>query len=210
MRIALDAAGARTHPQAATAWTAALVAFLMTTSGALASRENGDGYVDVYEAMEKTDPAAVGTVAPGSAEEAAAIERFTDFVSVMSPENAREKTLSVYAESAYLNDTLVQITGAEAIRDYFVKSLGGAESVTVEVTEVAVSKGNYYLRWIMDIQFKKLKKGEVTRSAGMSHIRFDREGKVTFHHDYWDSTSGFFQHVPVVGWLIGKVKARVH
>lgn len=62
----------------------------------------------------------------------------------------------------------------------------------------------------MDIQFRKLKKGEVTRSVGMSHIRFDRDGKVTFLNDYWDSTSGFFEHVPVVGWLIGKVKDRVH
>ncbi|MFC1525558.1 nuclear transport factor 2 family protein [Candidatus Latescibacterota bacterium] len=166
--------------------------------------------MDVYEAMEKTDPARIGTVEPGSEEERAAISRFTDFVSVMSPEIAREKTLSVYAENAYLNDTLAQITGAEAIRDYFVSSLGGAESVTVEVTDVAVSNGNYYFRWIMDIQYKKLKKGEVTRSVGMSHIRFDREGKVIFHNDYWDSTSGFFEHVPVVGWLIGKVKARVH
>ena len=190
-------------------WAAAL-AILTTIAGVDAPRAYGDEYVDVYQAMEMTDPERVGTVEPGSPEERAAIDRFTDFVSVMSPEIAAEKTLSVYAVNAYLNDTLAQITGAEAIRDYFVSSLAGAEHVAVEVTDVAVSGGNYYFRWIMDIQFMSLKKGEVTRSVGMSHVRFDRDGKVVFHNDYWDSTSGFFEHVPVVGWLIRRVKNRVH
>lgn len=123
-------------------WLTAL-AVLVFTGGALAPPAHGDGYVDVYEAMEMTDPARLGTVERGSPEEEAAIERFTDFVSVMSPESAAEKTLSVYAEKAYLNDALVQITGDEAIRAYFVSSLGGVERVTVEVTDVAESNGNF-------------------------------------------------------------------
>ena len=43
----------------------------------------------------------------------------------------------------------------------------------------------------------------------MSHIRFDREGKVVLHQDYWGSATGSYQHLPVVGRLINWVKSRL-
>ena len=150
-----------------------------------------------------------GTVAPGSAEEAAAIARFSDFISVMSPASARQKTAQVYAANAYLNDTLKQVRGATEIEEYFVESLAATDSVWVEITDVAQSQGNYYFRWIMHIRFNNIKAGETTSSIGMSHIRFDREGKVVLHQDYWDSATGFYQHLPVIGRLINWVKSRL-
>jgi len=86
------------------------------------------------------------TVRPGSPEEKVAIERFTDFVSVLSAENIRTKARRVYAENAYFNDTLKELRGAEAIEEYMAGSMGATESVTVEVTEVAAASGNYYFR----------------------------------------------------------------
>ena len=155
------------------------------------------------------EAAAQGTVAPGSVEEAAAIARFSDFISVLSPDRAREKTAQVYAADAYLNDTLKEVRGAAAIEAYFVESLAATDSVWVEVTDVAQSQGNYYFRWIMHIRFKNIKAGQTTSSIGMSHIRFDRQGKVVLHQDYWDSATGFYQHLPVIGRLINWVKSRL-
>lgn len=149
------------------------------------------------------------TVVPGSPEEQAAIERFVDFVSVLSEETVRAKVPRVYAEDAYFNDTLKELRGAAAIEEYMAESMGATQEVTVEVTEVAQANGNYYFRWVMDIRFKKLRKGEVTRSIGVSHVRFDAQGKVALHQDYWDSTSGLFEHIPVLGGLIRMVKGRL-
>jgi hypothetical protein len=30
-------------------------------------------------------------------------------------------------------------------------------------------------------------------------IRFDREGRVILHQDFWDSAQGVWDHVPVLG-----------
>ena len=68
---------------------------------------------------------------------------------------------------------------------------------------------DYYFRWEMNLQFKKLRKGVLNRSQGMSHIRFDAEGRVVLHQDFWDSATGLFDHVPVVGRLIRAVRSRV-
>jgi hypothetical protein len=60
----------------------------------------------------------------------------------------------------------------------------------------------------MSLRFKRLRRGVLTRSFGMSHIRFDAEDRVALYQDFWDSAAGLFEHVPVVGGLIRTIKRR--
>lgn len=148
-------------------------------------------------------------VVPGSPEEVAGIERFKDFFSDFSAEGIRSKVRSVYAEDVYFNDTLKEIRGIQSLEPYLIESAAAVESCTVDIEDLAVNNGNYYFRWSMDIRFKNIKKGQLTRSIGISHIRFNKEGKICLHQDFWDSASGLFQHIPFVGYLIRKIKARL-
>ena len=43
----------------------------------------------------------------------------------------------------------------------------------------------------------------------MTHVRFDDQGRVLFHQDYWDAGSVVYERVPVLGSLVRFVKARV-
>jgi hypothetical protein len=149
------------------------------------------------------------TLIPGSSEERAAVERFKDFISVLSEETVRAKVREVYAEDAYFNDTLKELRGAAAIEDYMAESMGATKRVTAEITDLVAANGNYYFRWVMEIEFKNLNKGRVSRSIGMSHIRFDDRGKVALHQDYWDSTSGLFEHMPILGRFLRMIKERL-
>jgi hypothetical protein len=161
------------------------------------------------EALERTDPRRIQSVTKGSPEEKAATGRFVDFISRLSEENIRAKTRKVYAVDAYLNDTLKESIGIDRIEAYFVETARAAEEITARVEDVAESGGNYYFRWTMNVRFKKFKKGETVRSIGMSHIRFNSAGQVVLHQDYWDSGGNLFEHIPVVGWLIRRIKARL-
>ena len=59
------------------------------------------------------------------------------------------------------------------------------------------------------IRFKRFKSNQDTQTIGMSHLRFNREGLVQLHQDYWDSTAGLFEHIPLLGAAIGMIKRRV-
>ena len=188
--------------------TLTLLAAALTVAGC--NRPPQEDMVESIDAaLERSAPERVGTVAPGSPDEAAALARFADLVSDMSPERTAGLVPEVYADSVYFNDTLKEVHGATALADYFRHSLGGADQVTAEILDVARSGADVYVRWMMTIRFKKLADGEPTRTTGMSHLRFDGDGKIVFHHDYWDSTTGFFQYVPVVGRLIRYVKGKL-
>lgn len=149
------------------------------------------------------------TVAPGSEHEAAAVERFKDFFSVLSEENVKSKIDRVYAADAYLNDTLKESEGVEQIREYFIESARAVHECRVDVADWTRSDGDYYFRWIMTIRFKRFGGGRETRSIGVSHVRFDAEGRVALHQDYWDAASGLFEHIPLVGGLIRLIKRRL-
>lgn len=140
-------------------------------------------------------------------DEAAA--RFQSFFADFGEAVRSGRVTEVYAEDAYFNDTLKEIRGAGDIEDYFLKTLEMATRVDVRFEDLAVSEGNYYFRWEMDVEAPKLNGGEVIRSQGMSHIVFDANGKVAMHRDYWDASSGLFEHVPVLGGMIRWVKGRL-
>jgi hypothetical protein len=114
-----------------------------------------------------------------------------------------------YAADACLRDSLQESIGLDRLEAYFIETARAAEEITAKVEDMAESGGNYYFRWTMNVRFKRFKKGETVRSIGMSHIRFNSAGQVVLHQDYWDSGSNLFEHIPVVGWLIRRIKARL-
>lgn len=145
-----------------------------------------------------------------SAAGAAALERFERFFSDLTPERVKADAASVYAADAILHDTLATHEGVEAIRDYLLRTAERASGVKVEILRVLTDGSDAFLVWRMDITWSAFrKKGQTTRSHGMSQIRFDADGKVALHHDFWDSAGGFFEHLPVVGSLIRWIKGRV-
>jgi hypothetical protein len=161
------------------------------------------------EALERTHPTKIKTVTKGSVDEEAAIERFKDFYAVFTPENVLARVRNVYAKNAYLRDAFKELNGIEDIEAYMLRLLKAVESCTFEFLDVAVSGGEYYFRWVSEAKSKTIKKGRIMRSYGMSHIRFDETGKVVLHVDYWDSASGLFEHIPLLGGLIKLIKGRL-
>lgn len=149
----------------------------------------------------------LGVVKGGEAERAA-VQRVKDFFAVMTEDSVRQQTRLVYAPEAYLNDTLKSLSGAAVIEDYFLATVRNAESVTVRFEDVAESGGNYYFRWVMDTRLKQLRPGQTIRTIGVTLVRFDAQGRVVLHQDFWDSTAGLFEHVPAVGTAIRGIKAK--
>ena len=128
-----------------------------------------------------------------------------DFQVTMTEENLR----GLYAEKLYFNDTFVTLTSIDELVDYMLKTANNARA-TVEMLDVAKSDSDYYLRWSMDMEFEARGKKIRSKSIGVTQLRFDSTGKVIFHQDYWDSANAFYQHLPIVGGLVQRVRNSMH
>jgi hypothetical protein len=159
------------------------------------------------EALAAT--ASVQGPARGSAAEKAAIARFENFLGNLDEKTAHDETTKVYAPDAYLNDTLKTLHGSAAIRDYFIRTAQGLDSMKVTFDDLAVSGRNYYFRWTMDTRMKHLAPGKTIRTIGVTMARFDPQGRVILHQDFWDSAQGVWDHVPVLGTMIRWIQSKI-
>ncbi|MCO4821616.1 MAG: DUF2358 domain-containing protein [Flavobacteriaceae bacterium] len=122
----------------------------------------------------------------------------------------QEQTVrQLYAEKLYFNDTFKIINNIDDLVEHIVNTAKQVKSTTVEVLDVAKSGSDYYVRWVMVMEFKVKRKDIYSKSIGMSQLRFNADGKIIFHQDYWDSTEGFFQHLPYIGYFIRKVRSKL-
>lgn len=67
----------------------------------------------------------------------------------------------------------------------------------------------YYYRWTCALRPKKVGGDRPWEFVGMSTVSFAEDGRVTEHLDYWDSGSNFYRRLPVLGWVVGKVRQRL-
>lgn len=148
--------------------------------------------------------------APGTSEESIAIQRFTDFLKNVGDQSyLEENTSKAYAENAYLDDTLVTHYGPDEIKAYFLQTAETMTAFEVNILDTSRSGPDHYIRWEMIFSAPKLADGEPVHSIGISQVRFDQEGKVAFHHDFWDSGKNIYAQIPLVGGLIDLIRNRM-
>lgn len=137
------------------------------------------------------------------------IERWKSLVGDFSVSNLKGNVASVYAEQTFFNDTLKTFRDPRAIEDYLIETAEMLKYGRVDYQDTAISGNDVYVRWKMTYRSKKLAKDDDIVTIGMSHLRFDEAGKVILHQDFWDSTRGVFEHVPVIGSGIRMIKKRL-
>jgi len=185
-----------------------LVFVCLAISGCAADPERQGVYMENYRSyLMKTDPGVIAPPAPGSEKEKAAIENFRAFYEIFSEERIRGRIGGLYGPNAYFRDGFREVQGIEAITAYIISSTEAVHSCTFDIQDVAVHDGNYYFRWIMHLTLKRNREKPI-QAVGMSHVRFDAQGYITFHQDYWD-TGIIYEQVPVLGRIITWIRGRI-
>lgn len=138
------------------------------------------------------------------------VVNFAELYNHLDHNHVATEATKTYAESFYFNDTLVTIDNREELIEYLEQTQQQVESMSLEVIKVFDKDEDVFVQWKMQTVFTIMGKRTNVKSIGISHLRFDKDGKIILHQDYWDSTNGFFQHIPVIGGLISWVKNRLH
>lgn len=113
-----------------------------------------------------------------------------------------DRITEIYAEKLYFNDTIVTLHERRDLANYLKKTQQQLDSTTFEVLSIHDQGQDSLIRWVMqsrDIQ-----------SIGISHLRFNSDGKIILHQDYWDSMQGFYQHLPLIGGILQWIKNGLH
>ena len=131
--------------------------------------------------------------------DSAVIKRFVDFLANLGGPNTGENAALLYAEDLHFSDALMVTRDKETVVDHFTRLGNAGTRVDVEIHQTLQSDKDVYLIWSMQAYFTPIRKEVTSDTLGVTHVRFDKTGRVILHQDFWDSGLGFYSHIPVLG-----------
>jgi ABC-type Fe3+-hydroxamate transport system substrate-binding protein len=168
-------------------------------------QDKGMALKSYYRALEDT-ALQKNEMQRGSEKERAAIERFTFLFAHYTEDNIKKYVRDLYASNAYYRDSFAEKQGVEDIEAYFIEGTRTMHELAFDLQDVAVHDGDYYFRWIT--QFSATgNKDDVVSLPGISHVRFDKEGRIIFEQDYWDA-GVIYERLPIIGFFIRWLKKK--
>lgn len=131
-----------------------------------------------------------------------------DFFKNLSFETLNEVD-KFYAKDASFTDPLIEISGIEAIRDYYRKLYQHVTEIDFEFNNFVISEQTCSFEWIMDFKAKKLNSGKNIRVFGISCIKFNSDNMAIYQRDYYDMGEFIYERVPILASVIKYVKRRL-
>jgi steroid delta-isomerase len=114
-----------------------------------------------------------------------------------------EELEAITAPDVRFRDPFNDLRGREAIRALLRHTREQVSDVRFRVLDRAASDTRVYLKWEMTGRVRLL--GD-WRVSGMSELEFDADGRLLAHQDHWDASEQFFFRLPVLGWLLRRVR----
>ncbi|MGX9699716.1 nuclear transport factor 2 family protein [Janthinobacterium lividum] len=105
---------------------------------------------------------------------------------------------SVYAPDAHFKDPFNEVVGHAAILAIFEHMFVQVDAPRFVVLESLGQGEQAFLTWEFRFRMKRLVSGEQC-IRGATHVRFDRQGRVVLHRDYWDVAEELYEKLPVLG-----------
>ena len=114
---------------------------------------------------------------------------------------------SFYAPQARFKDPFNEVTGVPAIQRIFGHMFESLHDPRFEIHEAIVQGDQCFLVWDFRFRMKRLVAGEQCIRGG-SHLRFDADGRIVLHRDYWDAAEELYAKLPVIGALMRWLRRR--
>jgi len=130
-------------------------------------------------------------------------ERINSVMKHLKSADIKKRVADLYADELYFNDTMHTFNDSAQLANYLHITGQRVSMIEIDIDDVSVKGKDAYARWTM--RYRVANK-PLVESIGMTHFRFNEDGKVVLHQDYWDSVEGLYRTVPLVGFLLKKVE----
>jgi len=103
-----------------------------------------------------------------------------------------------YAPDVHFKDPFNDIRGIAAMIVVYEHMFDTTGNPRFIIHDRIVTDHQAFITWVFEFELK----GKHYSIAGGTHLKFNDEGLVVLHRDYWDAAEELFQKLPVIGRLI--------
>ena len=131
-------------------------------------------------------------------------ERYKHFLETLSPERLSDLDGIVTADVRF-KDPFNDVRGVDAMRSVFEHMYRELGEVRFQVRRMLSDGDTCLLEW----RFDSTLRGQPWSFDGMSIVEFAPDGLVRSHIDHWDAAGAFYERLPVIGWLLSRIRRKV-
>ncbi len=140
---------------------------------------------------------------------AAPIDTISKFFNAANKDNMKQVCAEFYAADAEFDDPVHKIKGLDQIIKYYEHMYENVTDIKFNFTNHVTQDDKTFADWTMHLKAKGLNGGELVKVEGVSYFVFNKEGKVTYHRDYFDLGAMVYEYIPILGRLVKYVKGRL-
>ena len=129
------------------------------------------------------------------------LDALIEFFHGLSPESVA-RFPEFYCADACFKDPFNEVRGVAAIQRIFAHMYEQTGEPRFAVSEKVVDDRSAMLIWTFSFRAARWGGGRTQFIRGVSHLKFDAAGKVSYHRDYWDAAEELYMKVPVLGVLM--------
>ena len=112
-----------------------------------------------------------------------------------------------YAADARFKDPFNDVQGVAAIQRVFAHMFVALDEPRFLVRDIVAEGDQCFLTWDFRFRMKRLTR-EPHLIHGGSHLRFDTQGRIALHRDYWDAAEELYEKLPALGVLMRWLRRR--
>lgn len=136
---------------------------------------------------------------------AQSLARVVSWFEQLSPDSLKQIT-ELYHPNCYFKDPFNEFNQRDLLEALFAKMFVQLQQPRFVISETISQGSNTFIVW----QFYFVLRQRQLQINGSSHLKFDEQGLVIFHRDYWDAAEELYEKLPVVGFLLRQLKKLSH
>jgi steroid delta-isomerase len=115
----------------------------------------------------------------------------------------------VYTDDIHFVDPFSDFHGLQTLTGIFEAMFTKMQDYQLVVHEYGmIGPDTGFVRWTMSGYVKQLGKEKWVVDGG-SLVRFAEDGRVREHIDYWDAASQMYERLPIIGWILRKIRMHL-
>ncbi len=114
-------------------------------------------------------------------------------------------TPQFYHEQAYFKDPFHTLNSASEIQHLMQRMFDKLEAPRFIFLDRLVQDNQAFVTWDFHCRLRQREQ----RIHGSSHLRFNADGRVDYHRDYWDVAEEILAKLPLIGWPLRRLYRHV-
>ncbi len=120
-----------------------------------------------------------------------------------------ELLYTFYDQFVLFEDPLGTHKGIDSVRKYYENLYKNVDSIKFDFSNHVCDSNQCVSMWTMHLKAKNLNGGEPIAVIGNSFIKFDKDGKVIYHRDYFDMGEFIYERIPILKNIIKFIKNKL-